>query len=919
MWRVPSLFFLSACLVLACGSPVTGPDTQMVLQDGSGFDLAADRRGTGELPKADAMPDAGQDHGTPDVPADLQPDVSDAGVPEVGVPEVGVPDLQDPGDVSGLDSGADVASDVAADGVADAADSIAADLATDSGTDSAPDAPGDAAAETVDTAPDAPQDIGQDAAGDTAYDAGVEVVTPDFKEPCLSNDDCNTGYCLGVGQGGAKVCTVTCDAACPDPDWLCLVFTVQGVKVPLCGLPGGESCKDCTEDGDCYGGEICTGIGLVGTTHCAAACGTDADCPDDYSCGPLTAGWFCLPKAGSCECQAAGLGATLSCQKENAEGVCVGQTVCQGSSGWSVCDAPVPAAETCNGMNDDCDALVDEGFADTDQDGLADCVDLDDDNDGDPDATDCAPADAAVGHLASEKCNGLDDDCNGEADEVDADLDGFHPPACGGGDCDDTQPLISPIGLEVCDGADNDCDGQVDESDPFINFNTDPKHCGSCSTVCGTAGSGPVCVGGKCASLPVHQHRWKKVTAVQKAYEWVELDGSAGKISSSGGPLEIELSIPMVGGDHSTCRPTVDGSWAGTLAGLPSSYIWHEGLDRTGYAGGTIRRMFKRTRVYYQVPAGTHTVAVQCRTDSGTVQAGSSSSTALWIVREFLGNNKVWQQVSLQGTTSPVSATMNKVTGSDLAVSLSGGTVEVTVSLALGNGGHAGCLEWMDGALIPSTPAYINTFWYAGLEATYRGWIMWHHTRTYTGIPAGEHTFSIRCYNDSGTLNMGYADMASVLIVKEIDEAAHASKQSIDAYGNGWGITFGEAGKWYTLPNYNMTFPVTRGALEIESFVDHYLVAQGKWVTCRPAIDGQWAGSFAGLQFSPEDEEGAQKEVFESAGWHGIWHRKRVYTNIPAGDRSVTLQCLSNGGGYYVGHYSHGSMLVREAELVSDN
>ena len=57
------------------------------------------------------------------------------------------------------------------------------------------------------------------------------------------------------------------------------------------------------------------------------------------------------------------------------------------------------AAEACNGIDDDCDGNIDEGFVDADGDGIADCTDTDDDNDGDPDVTDCAPFDPAVNNL----------------------------------------------------------------------------------------------------------------------------------------------------------------------------------------------------------------------------------------------------------------------------------------------------------------------------------------------------------------------------------------------------------------------------------------------------------------------------------------------------------------------------------------
>ncbi len=81
------------------------------------------------------------------------------------------------------------------------------------------------------------------------------------------------------------------------------------------------------------------------------------------------------------------------------------------------------ATEACNGADDDCDGSVDEGFADSDGDGLKNCVDPDDDNDGTPDGTDCAPLDptvhpgAAEGTSALATCfDGKDNDCDGLAD-----------------------------------------------------------------------------------------------------------------------------------------------------------------------------------------------------------------------------------------------------------------------------------------------------------------------------------------------------------------------------------------------------------------------------------------------------------------------------------------------------------------------
>ena len=78
------------------------------------------------------------------------------------------------------------------------------------------------------------------------------------------------------------------------------------------------------------------------------------------------------------------------------------------------------AEELCDGVDNTCDDEVDEGFPDTDEDGQADCVDDDDDNDGWEDSVDCAPLDPSHHPGLPEICdNGLDDNCNGQKDGQD--------------------------------------------------------------------------------------------------------------------------------------------------------------------------------------------------------------------------------------------------------------------------------------------------------------------------------------------------------------------------------------------------------------------------------------------------------------------------------------------------------------------
>ena len=105
--------------------------------------------------------------------------------------------------------------------------------------------------------------------------------------------------------------------------------------------------------------------------------------------------------------------------------------------------------ESCDGVDEDCDGVVDEN---------TECTD--DDGDGVPEIYgDCNDADAHVYPDAEEVADGVDNNCNGLVDEnpmaEDDDGDGY---AEVGGDCDDTDATVYPGAVELCDGIDNDCD-----------------------------------------------------------------------------------------------------------------------------------------------------------------------------------------------------------------------------------------------------------------------------------------------------------------------------------------------------------------------------------------------------------------------------------------------------------------------------
>ena len=106
-----------------------------------------------------------------------------------------------------------------------------------------------------------------------------------------------------------------------------------------------------------------------------------------------------------------------------------------------------------DGVDNDCDGLVDE---DTER--------SDDDGDGfSEEAGDCDDADDGIHPGATElPDNGVDDDCDDDVDETPGDIDGDGY-TVEDGDCDDDDGWASPGAMEMCDGRDNNCDGVVDE------------------------------------------------------------------------------------------------------------------------------------------------------------------------------------------------------------------------------------------------------------------------------------------------------------------------------------------------------------------------------------------------------------------------------------------------------------------------
>ena len=245
----------------------------------------------------------------------------------------------------------------------------------------------------------------------------------------------------------------------------------QGDACDPCDPTGPEVCdgidNDCVggaDDGDPGGGAACasglSGNCAPGLMHCingAVICdpindpraeicnGADDDCDGDVDDAVDGAGAPCDGGEGVCG---------------NAVMACVlGQLIC----------SPLgqPGAEVCNGADDNCDGIIDEGnpggdmACDTGARGI--CADG---------RTICRGGELIcepIGQASDEVCDGLDNDCDGEADDglpMAGPCDTGQPGLCADGhlSCDannECLPNAAPES-ELCDGLDNDCDGTVD-------------------------------------------------------------------------------------------------------------------------------------------------------------------------------------------------------------------------------------------------------------------------------------------------------------------------------------------------------------------------------------------------------------------------------------------------------------------------
>jgi hypothetical protein len=295
-------------------------------------------------------------------------------------------------------------------------------------------------------APDDAGDVGLAADATSLADLGAHDARP---APDLGpRTDGATGCVDDDGDGFGDGCPRGPD--CDDGD-------------PLRNDAVGERCNgvddDCDgatdEDWPELGGACTVGLGVC-SRPALVACGVDAR---TAAC----AGEPGQPSAETCnglddDCDGvADEGVGRCCQPGEirpcgeALGACTeGEQSCTGELIWSACSGQGPAGEACNGQDDDCDGRTDEGVANRcggcGPVGDEVCNGQDDDCDNRVDEG-LLNVCGACGPLPREVCNAQDDDCDGRVDEGTTN-------ACGG---------CGALPAEACNGQDDDCDGRTDE------------------------------------------------------------------------------------------------------------------------------------------------------------------------------------------------------------------------------------------------------------------------------------------------------------------------------------------------------------------------------------------------------------------------------------------------------------------------
>lgn len=189
-------------------------------------------------------------------------------------------------------------------------------------------------------------------------------------------------------------------------------------------------------------------------------------------------------------------------------------TLCEGGcSEWYSCSRPDTEAECSDGTDNDCDGNID--CMDTDCAEETACID--EDGDGHSLLTDCNDRNPEINPGMIEVCNGRDDNCNGAADEslvrmcgeTETGMCSIGEEICTGGRWTGCNAILPTT--ERCDGTDNDCDGETDEGCSCTEGAT--QACGTDEGLCEkgtqrcTGGRWSECTGGRTTGTEICENK----------------------------------------------------------------------------------------------------------------------------------------------------------------------------------------------------------------------------------------------------------------------------------------------------------------------------------------------------------------------------------------------------------------------------
>lgn len=292
------------------------------------------------------------------------------------------------------------------------------------------------------------------ACGGTDCNDKDALVHPNAQELCNGkNDDCDSTTDEDFPNLGQS-CSAGVGECVSSGTFVCSADAKSSVCNAVPKQPAAEVCDG--KDNDC------SGVVDNGVTN---SCKNYADCSTYTTCQtcPTAPAEVCDGKDNNCNTQtdegcSCVNGATKTCGSNIGECKQGTQTCVNGQ--WAVCTGDVkPAAETCDGKDNDCDTVPDNGVMNSCK-NYVDCTTF-------STCQACAPKPAEI-------CDGKDNTCDETADEGCSCVNGATR-ACGSatGECRQGQQTCSSgqwgacIGevkpaAETCDNKDNDCDGTND-------------------------------------------------------------------------------------------------------------------------------------------------------------------------------------------------------------------------------------------------------------------------------------------------------------------------------------------------------------------------------------------------------------------------------------------------------------------------